>query len=103
MKTCMYISHPDCGDPEPIGNGTVTKVANSTALRFQAEYTCNVDFELDGVSPRLCLDTGTYEGSAPTCLPVTLGVDGSFLFFSTLQMICCVLSVRIFLTDMLSL
>ncbi|RZC43271.1 sushi, von Willebrand factor type A, EGF and pentraxin domain-containing protein 1, partial [Asbolus verrucosus] len=60
----------DCGDPGIVENGKVTLASNATYYGALALYACNPNFELNGVSRRLCLDNGTWSSDAPTCAEI---------------------------------
>lgn len=62
----------DCGTPENISNGNVMLPSNATYYGGLALYTCNANFELDGVSRRLCQENGTWSSDAPKCKGNTL-------------------------------
>ncbi|XP_008192271.2 sushi, von Willebrand factor type A, EGF and pentraxin domain-containing protein 1 [Tribolium castaneum] len=64
VPQCVFV---DCGNPENIQNGKVTLTSNATYYGALALYSCDKNFELDGVSRRLCLENGTWSSDAPTC------------------------------------
>lgn len=57
----------DCGSPEIAENGKVVLPSNATYYGALALYACQQNFELDGVSRRLCLENGTWSSDAPKC------------------------------------
>lgn len=57
----------DCRNPEKIANGQVTLPSNATYYGALALYACDPNFELDGVSRRLCLENGTWSSDEPVC------------------------------------
>lgn len=57
----------DCGAPEKLENGKVTLASNATYYGALALYSCDNNFELDGVSRRLCLENGTWSSDTPAC------------------------------------
>lgn len=57
----------DCGAPANIQNGKVTLASNATYYGALALYACDNNFELDGVSRRLCLENGTWSSDTPAC------------------------------------
>ncbi|XP_025834968.1 sushi, von Willebrand factor type A, EGF and pentraxin domain-containing protein 1 [Agrilus planipennis] len=61
---CVYV---DCGPPENIANGKVTMVSNATYYGALALYYCDTNYELDGVSRRLCQENGTWSLDPPVC------------------------------------
>lgn len=64
---CLIISDVNCGDPGKVTNGKVTLASNATYYGALALYACEPNFELDGVSRRLCLENGTWSLDAPVC------------------------------------
>ena len=48
------------------GNGTVVVVGNSSG--DMATYFCDPDFDLVGVSVRVCGDDGVWSDEAPMCI-----------------------------------
>lgn len=48
-------------------NGKVVLPSNATYYGALALYACQPNFELDGVSRRLCLENGTWSSDAPRC------------------------------------
>lgn len=57
----------DCGSPGLLENGKVTLTSNATYYGALALYACEKNFELDGVSRRLCLENGTWSSDPPNC------------------------------------
>lgn len=57
----------DCTIPRQVKNGILTLPANATYYGAPALYSCLPNFELVGVSRRLCLENGTWSGDEPTC------------------------------------
>ena len=55
----------DCGQPEPIGFGSVDTVA--TTEDSEAVYTCRSGYKLVGSSVRICLSSGRWSGRKPVC------------------------------------
>lgn len=68
-KIKSFAQHPDvdCGAPEKIDNGKISLVSNATYYGALALYSCDPNFELDGVSRRLCLENGTWSSDPPAC------------------------------------
>ncbi|KAJ8969501.1 hypothetical protein NQ314_001726, partial [Rhamnusium bicolor] len=64
VPQCVYV---DCGSPEKVENGKITLPSNATYYGALALYACDPNFELDGVSRRLCLENGTWSSEAPKC------------------------------------
>ncbi|XP_018565850.1 sushi, von Willebrand factor type A, EGF and pentraxin domain-containing protein 1 [Anoplophora glabripennis] len=64
VPQCVYV---DCGSPEIMDNGKVVLPSNATYYGALALYACHPNFELDGVSRRLCLENGTWSSDAPRC------------------------------------
>lgn len=64
VPKCVYV---DCRNPEKIAHGVVTLPSNATYYGALALYACDPNFELDGVSRRLCLENGTWSSDAPIC------------------------------------
>lgn len=72
LLTVIIISvDVDCRNPEKIANGVVTLPSNATYYGALALYACDPNFELDGVSRRLCLENGTWSSDAPICRGTT--------------------------------
>ncbi|KAJ8968851.1 hypothetical protein NQ317_005360, partial [Molorchus minor] len=61
---CVYV---DCGYPEKIEYGKITHPNNATYYGALALYSCDPNFELEGVSRRLCLENGTWSSDSPVC------------------------------------
>lgn len=57
----------DCKNPPEVEYGRVTLASNATYYGAIALYACNHNFELDGVSRRLCQENGTWSSDSPTC------------------------------------
>lgn len=57
----------DCGVPKHVKHGKVSLVSNVTYYGATALYSCDPNYELDGVSRRLCLDNGTWSSDTPVC------------------------------------
>lgn len=57
----------DCGSPGKLESGKVTLTSNATYYGALALYSCDNNYELDGVSRRLCLENGTWSSEAPVC------------------------------------
>ena len=55
----------DCGDPGTPQNGR--RVLLSTTFGSQVTYSCIVGYDLQGVGTRVCLGSGLWSGSLPTC------------------------------------
>ncbi|XP_057653656.1 sushi, von Willebrand factor type A, EGF and pentraxin domain-containing protein 1 [Diorhabda carinulata] len=64
VPECIYV---DCGVPENITRGIVTLPSNASYYGALALYTCDDNYELDGVSRRLCQENGTWSSDAPVC------------------------------------
>ena len=58
----------DCGDPEAPGNGTVD-TPTGTTVGNPAIYECNGGFYISSCDARVCLSTGEWSGTMPTCTP----------------------------------
>ena len=67
----------DCGSPEETAHGTVTLPNNATNLASYAQYSCEVNYKLEGYERRMCLENGSWSGSPPLC-------KGAIFFFK-----CC--------------
>lgn len=57
----------DCGNPEEVDNGQLMLPSNATYYGVLALYSCNENFELHGVSRRLCQENGTWSSTLPQC------------------------------------
>lgn len=57
----------DCGTPGKLEHGKVTLASNATYYGALALYSCDDNYELDGVSRRLCLENGTWSSDTPVC------------------------------------
>lgn len=57
----------DCGTPGKLNYGKVTLASNATYYGALALYACDANYELDGVSRRLCLENGTWSSDLPVC------------------------------------
>ncbi|KAJ2954182.1 hypothetical protein O0L34_g2416 [Tuta absoluta] len=66
--TCQYV---ECGDPGRLENGKVTLATNATYYGAAALYECDTNWQLDGVSRRLCQDNGTWSAEPPVCKEIT--------------------------------
>ncbi|GLV42687.1 furrowed [Carabus blaptoides fortunei] len=64
VPQCVYV---DCGTQEKLPHGQITLASNATYYGAIALYACDANFELDGVSRRLCQDNGTWSSEMPTC------------------------------------
>lgn len=64
VPQCVFV---DCQTPPPVTHGTVTLASNATYYGTLALYACDANFELDGVSRRLCLENGTWSSEAAIC------------------------------------
>lgn len=64
---CWSSTDVDCRNPENVENGKVTLASNATYYGALALYACDKNFELDGVSRRLCLENGTWSSDTPAC------------------------------------
>ncbi|XP_015909943.2 P-selectin isoform X1 [Parasteatoda tepidariorum] len=61
---CMYI---DCGFPRPVPHGHWLLPSNTTFYGSQAEYVCDVNYEIHGPRRRLCLENATWSNAEPSC------------------------------------
>lgn len=57
----------DCGNPPRVDHGKVTLASNATYYGAIALYACDDNYELDGVSRRLCQENGTWSSDSPLC------------------------------------
>ncbi|CAG9857786.1 unnamed protein product [Phyllotreta striolata] len=64
VPECVYV---DCGTPEPIEHGNVMLPSNVTYYGVLALYACRENYELNGVSRRLCQENGTWSSDTPSC------------------------------------
>ncbi|CAH1169570.1 unnamed protein product [Phaedon cochleariae] len=64
VPQCVYV---DCGTPKDILNGNVMLPSNATYYGVLALYNCDPNYELDGVSRRLCQENGTWSSDAAKC------------------------------------
>ena len=55
----------DCGDLEDPANGEVS--VSGTTVNSVATYSCNTGYTLTGDNMRMCLETGLWSGSEPSC------------------------------------
>lgn len=63
MNFCVVV---DCGPlPDPV-NGVVQ--LTTTTLGSAAAYDCNPGFQVQGDTPRICLETAEWSGDAPICI-----------------------------------
>ncbi|KAK5642830.1 hypothetical protein RI129_008997 [Pyrocoelia pectoralis] len=67
VPQCVYV---DCGNPPKLPNGKVSLASNATYYGALALYSCDPNFELDGVSRRLCQDNGTWSSDSPSCVEI---------------------------------
>lgn len=58
----------DCGNAGPIAHGKVTLATNATYYGAAVLYECDKNYQLDGVSRRLCQDNGTWSSEEPACV-----------------------------------
>ena len=63
----MKISDVDCGQPGGMDHGKVTLATNFTYYGAAALYECDKNWQLDGVSRRLCQENGTWSSEVPAC------------------------------------
>jgi len=75
VPQCVYV---DCGNPEKVKNGKVTLASNATYHGAIALYACDPNYELDGVSRRLCLENGTWSSDIPLCREIQCKDPDSF-------------------------
>jgi len=62
----------DCGTLGTLTNGSIsTSPSSSTTFGTTATYACNSGFTLSGNASRSCQASGSWSGSAPTCMPNT--------------------------------
>ena len=61
----MILTVVDCGTLSNLTYGQVSHTG--TSLQQTATYSCNPGYELLGDRTRVCLSTGVWSGSAPTC------------------------------------
>lgn len=64
IPTCTYV---DCKQPEKVKNGEVVLTSNATFYGAIALYSCNTNYELEGISRRICLENGTWSVEPPKC------------------------------------
>ncbi|XP_045463202.1 sushi, von Willebrand factor type A, EGF and pentraxin domain-containing protein 1 [Harmonia axyridis] len=64
VPECTYV---DCGEPEAVNHGKVILTSNATYYGAIALYSCDTNFELDGVSRRICLENATWSLQPPIC------------------------------------
>ncbi|XP_017772932.1 PREDICTED: sushi, von Willebrand factor type A, EGF and pentraxin domain-containing protein 1 [Nicrophorus vespilloides] len=64
VPQCIFV---DCGDPAKFQNGVLNLASNATYYGAGVLYTCDANFELDGVKRRSCLENGTWSSDAPSC------------------------------------
>ncbi len=62
----------DCAGLDNPTNGVV--VLSGVAVGSTADYSCDVGYELDGVSQRMCQMDREWSGVAPTCEGTYLAV-----------------------------
>ena len=55
----------DCGDPGIPDNGTTT--GTNTTFGSVVTHTCNDGFVLVGTDERICLESGNWSASLPSC------------------------------------
>ena len=61
------ISVVDCGAPGSIAHGQVSLIYNGTFFGASAQYSCDENYTLEGIGKLMCLENGTWSGSAPVC------------------------------------
>ena len=86
-----------CPPPEPPSNGYVV-TPDRRVLNTVAVYSCEVGYEIDGVSERICSMDGEYSDVAPTChlikcppldeTPHLHWKSSSLLYNSTASVVC---------------
>ncbi|CAH2008239.1 unnamed protein product [Acanthoscelides obtectus] len=64
VPQCIYV---DCGEPKKLQHGQVVLPTNATFYGVLALYSCFENYELEGVSRRLCQENGTWSSDAPKC------------------------------------
>lgn len=57
----------DCKNPDKIEHGKYNLASNVTYYGSTVLYECDPNFELDGISRRLCLENGTWSSETPKC------------------------------------
>jgi len=71
---------PDCGNLTDPSNGFVN-TSSGTTLKNTATYSCIEGYLLEGVDSRLCLSTGSWESSEPSCKVKGLYVHCIYFIF----------------------
>ncbi|XP_074034332.1 CUB and Sushi multiple domains furrowed [Leptinotarsa decemlineata] len=64
VPQCIYV---DCGVPKKVENAKIMLPSNATYYGVLALYTCDDNYELDGVSRRFCQENGTWSSDSPKC------------------------------------
>ena len=69
LHVYCFIQHSaDCGTLHDPTNGKVD-TSMGTCLESLATYTCDEGYELSHTGERVCLSSGQWSGTAPTCEP----------------------------------
>ena len=77
---CLYIAN-DCGQLQDPEYGEVTITGTTTGS--VATYSCNKGFKLTGNVNRICLVTGQWSRTAPTCQ------RKKFLYYNPIPFLIC--------------
>eukprot|EP00117_Sycon_ciliatum_P048173 scpid2370/ scgid5761/ Sushi, von Willebrand factor type A, EGF and pentraxin domain-containing protein 1; CCP module-containing protein 22; Polydom; Selectin-like osteoblast-derived protein; Serologically defined breast cancer antigen NY-BR-38 len=70
--TCRLV---DCGDPGRTNNAVRT--VSSTTFGSHANYQCQRGYILNGNDERICLASGDWSGSVPSCTAISCGPPGT--------------------------
>jgi CUB/sushi domain-containing protein len=62
----IFVLFQDCGDPEPLGNGTVD-LSDGTTFGASALYKCNPGYTLHGDNSTTCQEDGTWHDIEQNC------------------------------------
>ena len=64
----FYTAVVDCGAPDGPDNGIVSFVNGSTGFRAEANYSCNLGYDLVGPERAVCQADGTWSERPPNCI-----------------------------------
>jgi len=71
---CTFV---DCGAPGSIAHGQVSLIYNGTFFGASAQYSCDENYTLEGIGKLMCLENGTWSGSAPVCRETTCAIPSN--------------------------
>ena len=77
--TCDAIGDPEHGSLQYVGDSPQSML-NSIAV-----FTCDADYELDGVSDLVCLANGQWSADPPKCVSTNCEIEGTSYLFHCLK------------------